>query len=195
MLAPSQWKTSLHSNAVSHWLGANLESTLQYIWQAIFHQKSKYQPDKSISTFSSYYRSAIGKTLLNVLNVLNWHPVIWSIYCKPLENRHPLKICWHDDVIKWKHFPRYWPFVRRIHRSTVNSLHKGQWRGAMMFSLICDWNGFLKISLFVCKNRTGLVAFYPCVDPMGLLPKLRVAHAPGMPGTFSPTPTSKETAS
>ena len=27
----------------------------------------------------------------------------------------------HDDVIKWKHFPRYWPFVRRIHRSPVNS--------------------------------------------------------------------------
>ena len=21
----------------------------------------------------------------------------------------------HDDVIKWKHFPRYWPFVRGIH--------------------------------------------------------------------------------
>ena len=43
----------------------------------------------------------------------------------------------HDDVIKWKHFPRYWPFVRGIHRSPVNSLHKGQWRGALMFSLIC----------------------------------------------------------
>ena len=27
----------------------------------------------------------------------------------------------HDDVIKWKHFPRCWPFVRGIHRSTVNS--------------------------------------------------------------------------
>ena len=26
----------------------------------------------------------------------------------------------HDDVIKWKHFPRYWPFVRRIRRSSVN---------------------------------------------------------------------------
>ena len=26
----------------------------------------------------------------------------------------------HDDVIKWKHFPRYWPFVRGIHRSPVN---------------------------------------------------------------------------
>ena len=45
----------------------------------------------------------------------------------------------HDDVIKWKHFPRYWPFVRRIHRSPVNSSHKGQWRGALMFSLICVW--------------------------------------------------------
>ena len=43
----------------------------------------------------------------------------------------------HDDVIKWKHFPRYWPFVRGIHRSPVNSPHKGQWHGALMFTLIC----------------------------------------------------------
>ena len=42
----------------------------------------------------------------------------------------------HDDVIKWKHFLRYWPFVRGIHRSPVNTPHKGQWRGALMFSLI-----------------------------------------------------------
>ena len=50
--------------------------------------------------------------------------------------------CWtgrHDDVIKWKHFPRYWPFVRGIHRPPVNSPHKGQWRGALMFTLICVW--------------------------------------------------------
>ena len=39
----------------------------------------------------------------------------------------------HDDVNKWKHFPRYWPFARGIHRSPVNSPHKGQWRGALMF--------------------------------------------------------------
>ena len=49
----------------------------------------------------------------------------------------------HDDVINWKHFARYWPFVRGIHRSPVNSPHKGQWRGALMFTLICarinDW--------------------------------------------------------
>ena len=45
----------------------------------------------------------------------------------------------HDDVIIWKHFLRYWPFVRGIHRTPVNSPHKGQWRGAVMFSLICAW--------------------------------------------------------
>ena len=39
----------------------------------------------------------------------------------------------YDDVIKWKHFPRHWPFVRGIHRSPVNSPHKGLWRGASMF--------------------------------------------------------------
>ena len=36
------------------------------------------------------------------------------------------KICtrfYHDDVIKWKYFARYWPFVRGIHRSPVNSPH------------------------------------------------------------------------
>ena len=50
----------------------------------------------------------------------------------------------HDDVIKWKHFLRYWPFVGGIHRWPVNSPHKGQWRGAWMFSLICAWiNGWL----------------------------------------------------
>ena len=50
----------------------------------------------------------------------------------------------HDDVIKLKHFPRYWPFVWGIHRSPVNFPHKGQWRGALMFSLICVWiNGWV----------------------------------------------------
>ena len=45
----------------------------------------------------------------------------------------------YDDVIKWKHFPCYWTFVRGIHWSPVNFPHKGQWRGALMFSLICTW--------------------------------------------------------
>ena len=43
----------------------------------------------------------------------------------------------HDDVIKWKHFPRCYPLVRGIHRSPVNSPHNGQGRRALMLSLIC----------------------------------------------------------
>ena len=45
----------------------------------------------------------------------------------------------HDDVMKWKKKPRNWSFVQWIHRSPVNSPHKGQWRGPLMFSLICAW--------------------------------------------------------
>ena len=36
---------------------------------------------------------------------------------------------YHGDVIKWKRFPRYWPFGRGW---LVNSPHKGQWRGTLM---------------------------------------------------------------
>ena len=69
---------------------------------------------------------------------IQW-PNFWQWQCSM--NVH-LMVSWawnHDDVIKWKHFPRNWPFVRGIHRSPVNSPHKGQWRGALMFSLICAW--------------------------------------------------------
>ena len=41
-----------------------------------------------------------------------------------------IELC--DDVIKWKHFPRYWPFVQGIHQLPVNSPHKGQWRRGLM---------------------------------------------------------------
>ena len=49
----------------------------------------------------------------------------------------------YDDVVKWKHCPHYWSFVRGIHRSPADSSHKGQRRGAFMYSLICAWtNGW-----------------------------------------------------
>ena len=57
---------------------------------------------------------------------------------------HSPKVSGHDEIIKLKHFPRYWPFVRGIHRSPVNSPHKGQWRGALMDSLSSVWiNGWI----------------------------------------------------
>ena len=54
------------------------------------------------------------------------------------------------DVINWEHFPRNWPFVRGIHRSPVNSPRKGQWRGALIFSLFAAW-----ISGWVNNGETG----------------------------------------
>ena len=55
--------------------------------------------------------------------------------CTCIEMQH---IWWrHDDVIKWKHSPRYWLFARGIHWSPMNSPRKGHWRGALMFPLIC----------------------------------------------------------
>ena len=61
-----------------------------------------------------------------------WRIRITCNNIQPQQCRH------HGGVIKWKPFPpRYWPFVRGIHRSPVNSPRKGQWRGAFMFSLIC----------------------------------------------------------
>ena len=70
-----------------------------------------------------------------------WHTINCGLISQCI--RHG-KYRTHDDVIKWKHFPRNWPFVRGIHRSTVNSPHKGQWRGAFMFPLICVWiNGWV----------------------------------------------------
>ena len=45
----------------------------------------------------------------------------------------------HDDVIKYTHFYRYWPFVGGINRSPVDSSHRGQLCRDLMFSLICAW--------------------------------------------------------
>ena len=56
----------------------------------------------------------------------------------------------HDDVIRWKKIPRYWPFVRGIQRSAVNYPHKGQWRGSLMFSLICA-----RINCWVNNREAG----------------------------------------
>ena len=50
---------------------------------------------------------------------LNWHSAL-SISGGTFSPKN------HDDVIKRKHFPRYWPFEGKIHRSPVNYPHKGQ---------------------------------------------------------------------
>ena len=94
----------------------------------------------------------------------------------------------HDDVIKWKHFPRYWPFVRGIHRSPVNSAHKGRWRGALMFSSICLW-----INDWVNTREAGDLrryrAYYDVTvmrKETSCLPLLNTGFEPRVSGTESP---------
>ena len=51
------------------------------------------------------------------------------------KTQHLRPILLHDDIIKRKHFPHYWPFMW----VTCEFPHKDQWCGALMCSLICAW--------------------------------------------------------
>ena len=71
--------------------------------------------------------------------------------------QEPRKVTFHDDVIKWKQFLRYWTFVSVLHRSPVDSPHKAQWRGALVFSLTYAWTNNWANN----RNAGGLI--YYCV--------------------------------
>ena len=101
---------------------------------ALVHHKEKlvYQDSNpNDSTWTKYLIWAIARfsivstTLGRVLGLSSQIKCIplgraGQLFRNWLELRCPQKPA-HDDVIKWKHFPRYWPFVRGIHRSPVNS--------------------------------------------------------------------------
>ena len=91
--------------------------------------------------------------------------VMWKLFhgmMSPWDQLTPFILFWrvgwkkmirhnfHDYVIKWKHFLHYWPFVQGIHMSPVNSPHKGQWRRALMVSLICT-----RINAWVNNGEAG----------------------------------------
>ena len=89
-------------------------------------------------------------------SLIGWAQALNQLWYSLIKTHNIIAVlCWwmpengtYDDVIKWKHFPRYWPFVRGIHRSPVDSPHKGQWRGALMFSLNCALNKRLSKQLW-----------------------------------------------
>ena len=60
----------------------------------------------------------------------NWRPICFGLsVLRWVSDGYPIIHTAHDDVIKWKPFSA----------SLVNSPQKDQWRGALIFSLICDW--------------------------------------------------------
>ena len=132
--------------------------------------------DKDITIFSLMMILTLECTFLHTSAVIGSLMEIWlyAEHGSSMESCIPSEALFHDDdVIKWKHFPRYWPFVQGIHQSPVNSPHKGQWRGALMFSFICAWiDGWVNnrgvgdlrrhcahydVHLFNPGNRPGIV--------------------------------------
>ena len=79
-----------------------------------------------------------------VLRQSNYHPCVGEAMMTNIDGIDNFETK-HDDIIRRKHFPRYWSLVQGIHRSAANSPHKGQWGGALMISLIC----------LVTKNRAA----------------------------------------
>ena len=65
------------------------------------------------------------------------HLIIWVM------GKHEERYISLMYIAWWRHkmetFSALLAIFRGIHRSPVNSPHKGQWRGALMFSLICVW--------------------------------------------------------
>ena len=114
-----------------------------------------YQTNSFILFCNWYYDSRWGITILVCLQnsrlLFQWH----AFLCYIQQNNDNLKgidiettglymtDCWHSAFSSdnfcswWRHqmetFQRYWPFVRGIRRLSVDSPHKGQWRGVMMF--------------------------------------------------------------
>ena len=100
--------------------------------------RNSYEP------FTLSYRQGIVRILKYVLGRVSHY--MFLFFAANIDVTNDITIAciyvsgyFYDGVIKWKHFPRYWSCVRGIHRSPANSPHKGQWRWALMFSLICAW--------------------------------------------------------
>ena len=88
----------------------------------------------------------------------------------------------HDDVIKWKHFPRYWPFMRGIH-----------WRRWIPITKASDaWNISLSIETPVIWDAVALVITsllcWTSLNEMEIYP-IHHQDWTGQIETYSPHPT------
>ena len=130
-IAPTQWETALLCNDVSHWLGANLESTLggshdkppsllfndkQLQWKLGCIGQETCDSLTSLSVTRKYTKSKRNRLLINVNNraINEWNDIWGHCTNVQLVTCDDSTIITHDDVIKWKHIPRYWPLCREF---------------------------------------------------------------------------------
>ena len=101
--------------------------------------ESVYDSDGLVQVCSNFIANA--QELLQSCTKLLIYETIYLTWEKAwIQLNYKFKIN-HDDVIKWKHFLRYWPFVQGIHRWIP--LTKASDVGTLMFSLICSLKKWL----------------------------------------------------
>ena len=61
----------------------------------------------------------------------------------------------HNDVIKWKHFPHYWPFIEECTSHWWIPLTKVSDESFLIFSLMCTW-----INNWVNSSEAGDLRHY-----------------------------------
>ena len=108
----------LHQNFISYSFATTLHSSLCYQSQQmrimmLFMRVVNISFADNVSQEQSLAMWSVNQSLNTMVMYWSSWQLIACIYCT--ETGSSL----HDDVIKWKHFPRYWPFVRGIHRSPV----------------------------------------------------------------------------
>ena len=112
------------------------------MWVVVYQKYVKTRKKSLSNSFSTLcaYGPTIGSNLIPKNDYSIWVGNQWQAIYYIYNRNSCIGDSWHDNVIRWKHFPRYWPFVRGTHPWPVKSTHKG---GALLFSLICVWiNGW-----------------------------------------------------
>ena len=144
---PEAWKNGWHfADDIFEVYFSIIFCILKQIWlkivpKGLFIQHHRNQC-RSSWHYIPYPKIQSDKKVLARFECLGQHIYDSKSTSTPQCHGHHMTVCYSidlDDVIKWKHFPRYWPFVRGIHRSPVPGKRSVKWRGALMFSLICVW--------------------------------------------------------
>ena len=85
-----------------------------------FHDCTTHMSSTCARSLSNPYQAYHAYMIICMIMLLSWitkqshlfryKKVVWRLtFISKIPN--------NDEVIKWKHFPHYWPFVRGIHRS------------------------------------------------------------------------------
>ena len=125
-LAPSQWETSLQSNAVSHWLGANLESAL-FCLLRYFSLLYEAEWTQLVSHTFPFMKRCYSTSMVRV----------WSVW--PMKTGHKGWWCYLENVGKWCTVRRNKVDSFIHHLSRFKPFHSNEIVGFMWLNLAGDF--------------------------------------------------------